>query len=71
MGSSNLQMRRNPDGQDFDRDLRETYNGVENIEAFVYAGKVKILPGDVDEVTVETSRSIRSCILRSIRMETV
>ena len=45
-----------PDGQDFDRDLRETYSGVENIEAFVYAGKVKILPGDVDEVTVETSR---------------
>ena len=28
-------------------DIRETYNGVEKIDAYVYAGTVKILPADV------------------------
>ena len=35
-------------------DIRETYNGVEKIDAYVYAGTVKILPADVPAVTVET-----------------
>lgn len=35
-------------------DIRETYRGVKKIDAFVYAGTVEIIPGDVEEVTVET-----------------
>lgn len=35
-------------------DIRETYGGVRKIDASIYAGTVEILPGDVQEVTVET-----------------